>query len=114
MTDSVELREQKLDAVIAEYYQAAEGGKTPDPVTFLADHAEFADELWEVLATVSELDRAVRPVEPVCGWVGQTDRDAAESSVLGRGLEEVRRWSVSPPELPHDSTTFTLRHGSVE
>ena len=42
-------REDRLDAVIAEYLQAAESGQTPDREAFLCKHADLADELAEFL-----------------------------------------------------------------
>lgn len=62
MAESDDSREQRLDAVIAKYYLAVERGEAPDQAVFLAEHAEFAEQLKEFFAAISRLDEAVGPV----------------------------------------------------
>src|SRR5262245_54279558 len=50
-------REQRLDAAIAEYYQALEIGQPLDREAFLAQHADLADELASFLADMAAFER---------------------------------------------------------
>ncbi len=58
------LREQQVDALIAEYYQSVERGQPLDQDGFLAAHPDFADELREFLADIGQLADLVRPAAP--------------------------------------------------
>ena len=58
------LREQQVDALIAEYYQSVERGEPLDQAGFLAAHPDFADELREFLADIGQLADLVRPAAP--------------------------------------------------
>ncbi len=58
------LREQQVDALIAEYYQSVERGQPLDQDGFLAAHPDFADELREFLADIGQLEDLVRPAVP--------------------------------------------------
>ncbi len=43
-------REERLDQILAEYYQETEAGQTPEKQEFLARHPDLATELEEFFA----------------------------------------------------------------
>lgn len=55
-------REQQLDALIAEYYQAAERGSPPSAEQFIERHPEFAGELKEFFADFGKIEAAAAPL----------------------------------------------------
>jgi eukaryotic-like serine/threonine-protein kinase len=59
-------REQRLDAVITEYLQAAEAGRQPDETEWLACHPDLADDLQAFLATQRSVERIAGPLRAPC------------------------------------------------
>ncbi len=57
-------REQRLDALIAMYYQAAEQGQPLNQAEFLQQHPFFAEELREFFANVGEIEQVATPLGP--------------------------------------------------
>ncbi|WP_425617141.1 SUMF1/EgtB/PvdO family nonheme iron enzyme [Anatilimnocola sp. NA78] len=64
MTESTSergLREQQLDELIAEYYQAEDRGEPLDQAAFLDRHPDFAAELRDFFADVGKIEQAAAP-----------------------------------------------------
>ena len=55
-------REQQLDQLIAEYYQAAERGSPPHAQQFVENHPEFASELRDFFQDLGQLEEAAAPL----------------------------------------------------
>src|SRR2546422_11548769 len=55
-------REQRLDAILADYFKTAAEGHGPDPVELIARHSDLAGELADFFADYRHLDRVVEPV----------------------------------------------------
>ncbi len=68
-------REQRLQAVLVAYLEAAERGQEPDPQQLLAQQPEFAGELTEFLANHRQLDRLAAPLRQVAE-AAQAEADA--------------------------------------
>jgi WD40 repeat protein/tRNA A-37 threonylcarbamoyl transferase component Bud32 len=57
-------REQRFERVLAEYLQAREAGRTPDPDELLARHPDLADELRTFFANRAQFARLAAPLAP--------------------------------------------------
>jgi WD40 repeat protein/tRNA A-37 threonylcarbamoyl transferase component Bud32 len=57
-------REQRFEQVLAEYLQAREAGRTPDPAELLARHPDLADELRAFFANRAQFARLAAPLGP--------------------------------------------------
>jgi WD40 repeat protein/tRNA A-37 threonylcarbamoyl transferase component Bud32 len=57
-------REQRFEQVLAEYLQAREAGRTPDPAELMARHPDLADELRAFFANRAQFARLAAPLAP--------------------------------------------------
>jgi len=57
-------REQRLNEILAEYFQAVEAGRTPDEEAFIARHRDFAAELKEFFADKERFDQFAGQFRP--------------------------------------------------
>lgn len=87
MSDSSERsqHEQQLDAIIAEYYQAAEQGQPLDQAEVLSCHPDFSAELREFFADVKEIEWAAPPLRPA--MEDTKPDDSSRSSSLSPGVQ---------------------------
>ena len=60
-------REQRLEEILAEYFQAAESGQSPDRGAFAARYPEFSRDLAEFFADQAQFERAASPYLPPLG-----------------------------------------------
>jgi tRNA A-37 threonylcarbamoyl transferase component Bud32/WD40 repeat protein len=77
--------ELQLDALIAEYYEAAERGQPPDRAEFLRLHPDFANELREFFADVGQIEQVAPPLRPALEDTKQYD-SSRNSSLSPGGL----------------------------
>ena len=85
-------REQRFEQVLAEYLQAREAGRTPDPAELLARHPDLAD----ALGRLPEAQREALVLQHWHGWslaeigahLGRSP--AAVAGLLHRGLTRLR------------------------
>jgi formylglycine-generating enzyme required for sulfatase activity len=82
-------REERLDAAVAAYLQAAEAGAEPDRQEWLARHPDLAADLEGFFAGLARLERVAAPlraaVEPAAVPPGQTLDDFRIVREVGRG-----------------------------
>src|SRR5262245_29477845 len=57
-------REERVDAAIAEWLEAAEQGRAVDPLEFLSKHPDLADDLRKFLADRDQFARAASQIAP--------------------------------------------------
>jgi serine/threonine-protein kinase len=57
-------RDQRFERVLAEYLQAHEAGRTPDPSELLARHPDLADDLRAFFANRAQFARLAAPLGP--------------------------------------------------
>ncbi len=69
-------REERLDQIIAEYFEAVDGGGAPPQKQFLARHPDFATELEEFFADKQQFDRMAGPFAALVPPVGPVARPA--------------------------------------
>jgi serine/threonine-protein kinase len=62
MAATLEDREDKLDAIVADYLRSVREGSAPSRTELLARYPEFAEELDSFLADREELERLARPI----------------------------------------------------
>src|SRR5262245_32797001 len=55
-------REQRLDAVLAEYFKTSSTGDGPDPETLIRRHPDLANELTDFFTDYRSVNRIVEPV----------------------------------------------------
>src|SRR6516165_8408192 len=68
-------REERTNEAIAAYLRSAEAGQTPDLETWLAQHADLAEELRSFLADRDEFRRLAEelPAAPPTGGVAEAE-----------------------------------------
>jgi WD40 repeat protein/tRNA A-37 threonylcarbamoyl transferase component Bud32 len=76
--------EQQLDAIIAEYYEAAEQGRPPNRAEFLRQHPDFSAELREFFADVRQIEQVAPPLRPALEDTKQYD--SSQGSSLSPGV----------------------------
>jgi serine/threonine protein kinase len=83
-------RQERLQAILLTYVEAAEAGSPPEPSRFVAAHPEFAAEVADFLATYRQLNRLAEPLRdtedrlPRSGAPAERRKDdAAELGQLG-------------------------------
>jgi WD40 repeat protein/tRNA A-37 threonylcarbamoyl transferase component Bud32 len=59
-------REQRLDAILGDYFKTAAEGHGPDPEALIALYPDLAGELAEFFADYRHLNRVVEPVRTAC------------------------------------------------
>ena len=73
--------EDPVDAVLAEYLQAAEAGHPPDQKEFVARYPQFAGELREFFANQEQFERAGKPFRfDAAATQGPSSQDGSSSS----------------------------------
>ena len=78
--ESSSARDQRVNAILAEYMEAVEAGRAPDRQAFLAQHAEFAAELSAFFANQDQFARAAGQLAPAAAPPAPV---AAEAPTLG-------------------------------
>lgn len=63
-TESFDVREQQVDAILAEYLRAVDAGQNPDRQEFLQKHAEDARELEAFFTNQDRLNRVAQSLQP--------------------------------------------------
>jgi len=63
-TGEPSVREQRVNAAIAAYLEAADAGQTPDHKEFIAAHSDIAAELQSFFANRDKFERMVKPLQP--------------------------------------------------
>jgi tetratricopeptide (TPR) repeat protein/tRNA A-37 threonylcarbamoyl transferase component Bud32 len=73
-------REQRLNEVLAAYYEAVEAGQPPDREALLARHPDLADDLAAFLNEQQKLAEAASPLRSVLGIAADTPRPGDTAS----------------------------------
>src|SRR3954462_86313 len=75
-------RDQRLQAVLVAYLEAAERGVAPPLAKLQTQHAEFAGELAELVANHASVDRLAGPLRQL---VEAAQAEAASRRTIGTG-----------------------------
>ncbi len=80
-------RQQRLEAILADYLQAVEVGQVPNRTKLLAQHPDLADELAAFFANRAEFAKLAGPVVPLPAEAATLGLDgAATGPVVGESL----------------------------
>ena len=80
-------REQRLDAILADYFKTVSAGHGPDPEELIARYPDLAGELADFFADYRHLNRVVEPVRIACppGAMGRSFGDYELLEEIARG-----------------------------
>jgi hypothetical protein len=83
-TETTSDRQQRLERAVADYLEAADAGRDPDPAAWLARYSDLQPELGQFLADQARLDRLVGPLRPAVagGGCGASPPSPTETALL--------------------------------
>ncbi len=111
--DHIAEPEERLDQLLAEYYQGIEAGKAFDQWAFVASHPDFADELREFFADKERFDRAAESLAPCPPAGSSRGENAALEGGPGNPSEVPPTMDASLPRAPI-ATRAARRLGNYE
>jgi tRNA A-37 threonylcarbamoyl transferase component Bud32 len=89
--DGGEAREQRLDAIIAEYLEAVDSGQAPDEEAWIARYPDLAEDLREFLADDELARRAMSPARSLAEELASAHPSGTEQDLVGRVLHDTHR-----------------------
>lgn len=106
--DETSQDDPRLNEILVQYFQATEGGESPDEEMLLERHPEFADQLREFFADKRQIDNIAkpsfdedtRPVQPAGGTVDMPTM--APSAPTSPGADEA---TLAPGHAGRDAAT---------
>ena len=78
-------REWRVDQAIAAYLEAVDAGETPDPIEFIAQHADIPEELALFFANCNQFERLVEPLQAAAAVPNERPEDVALRSLNESG-----------------------------